>query len=230
LHTANLWKTWSTLTDCVRAGTAVADDPDLHGAAWVETFIAAMHRNANERADAVVQAVGPVTGRMLDIGGGSGAYAIAFAKANPRLEVDIIDQPQVEPISRTNVSKAGLLDRVHIGSGDLHTTPFADGYDLAFLSAICHMLSPDENFALLKRCFALLAPGGRVVIHDFVLDAHKAGPKFTALFALNMLTGTRGGNTYTEAEYTTWLEAAGFQAVRQVHLPGTASLILAVRE
>lgn len=82
----------------------------------------------------------------------------------------------------------------------------------------------------MKRCFAVLVPGGRVVIHDFLLDPHKSGPKLTTLLALNMLTATRGGSTYTEAEYTTWLEAAGFQAVRQVPLPGPAGLIVASRE
>jgi (2Fe-2S) ferredoxin/ubiquinone/menaquinone biosynthesis C-methylase UbiE len=230
LHTANLWKTWSTLTECVRAGAAVANDPTLHDDAWVDTFIAAMHRNASERSAAVVQAMGPVEGRMLDIGGGSGAYSIAFAQANPTLEVDMIDQPQVEPIARTNIRKAGLEDRIHLACGDLNTAPLGEGYDLAFLSAICHMLSADENFALLKRCFAVLAPGGRVAIHDFVLDAQKTGPKFAALFALNMLTGTSGGSTYTEPEYTTWLEAAGFQSVRQIRLAGPASLIVAVKE
>jgi len=34
----------------------------------------------------VVQAVGPAAGeRLLDVGGGSAAYSIAFAKANPIL-------------------------------------------------------------------------------------------------------------------------------------------------
>ena len=81
LHIANMWKRWSTLTDAVRAGAAVAPRGEN---GWVKPFIAAMDHNARGRARAVVQAV-EVNGakRMLDLGGGSGAYSIAFAKAAP---------------------------------------------------------------------------------------------------------------------------------------------------
>jgi (2Fe-2S) ferredoxin/trans-aconitate methyltransferase len=231
LHTANLWKSWSTLTESVRAGTAVATQavPE-HGEDWTQTFIAAMHRNATERAGAVVRTVGAVPGRMLDVGGGSGAYSIAFAQANPQLQVDILDLPQVDPIAQSHIHEAGLDARVHVHSGDLRTSTLGEGYDLAFVSAICHMLSPEENRDLLQRCFAALGPHGRIVIQDFILEPEKTAPKSAALFALNMLTGTRGGSTYSEPEYATWLDAAGFRNVRHLHMPGPASLMVANKD
>ena len=83
LHIANIWKSWSTLSDAVRAGTSVARVATMSA---VTPFIAAMDHNARGRARAVVQATG-IDGaqRMLDLGGGSGAYSIAFAKAAPAL-------------------------------------------------------------------------------------------------------------------------------------------------
>jgi len=83
LHIANIWKSWSTLTEAVKAGTSVAPRAD-NGS--VKPFIAAMDHNARGRARAVVQAV-EVDGakRLLDLGGGSAAYSIAFAKAAPGL-------------------------------------------------------------------------------------------------------------------------------------------------
>jgi len=229
LHTANLWKRWSTLTECVRAGTAAASEAG-RGDLWVESFIAAMHRNATERAGAVVRAVGAVTGRMLDIGGGSGAYSIAFAQANPRLEAEVLDLPEVTAIAGGHIRKAGLEDRVRVRCGDLRSSPFGEGYDLTFVSAICHMLSPDENRDLLGRCFAALAPQGRIVVQDFILEPHKTAPKSAALFALNMLVGTRAGSAYSEPEYAAWLDAAGFRDIRHVPTPGPASLMVAIRE
>ena len=126
LHTAHLWHRWSTLTDCVRAGTAIADDRNAEIAArgqdWTEAFIAAMHRNASERAPLVVRAVGVENvRRMLDMGGGSGAYSIAFAQANPALQAEILDLAAVEPIAQRHIHEAGVADRVKVRAGDLRS-------------------------------------------------------------------------------------------------------------
>ena len=178
LHTAHLWQRWSTLTDCVRAGTAVARDEIAgRGEDWTEAFIAAMHRNASERAPLVVRAVGAENvRRMLDVGGGSGAYSIAFAQANSALRADILDLAAVEPIAQRHIQEAGVADRVKVRAGDLRSDRLGEGYDLVFVSAICHMLSPAENLDLLRRCREALAPGGRVVIQDFILEADKTAP------------------------------------------------------
>lgn len=230
LHTAHLWLTWSHLTESVRAGTAVGGGESGRGVDWTEPFIAAMHRNATERAGMVVRAVGAETvARMLDVGGGSGAYSIAFAKANPKLRAEIVDLAAVGTIARKHIAEAGVADRVHVSTGDLRTDSFGAGYDLVLVSAICHMLSEDENRDLFRRCRQALAPGGRLVVQDFILEPDKTAPRFAALFALNMLVGTRAGSSYSEPEYAAWLGEAGFGEVRRVRLPGPADLMIAVR-
>ena len=231
LHTAHLWHRWSTLTDCVRAGTAVSHDEAAGRAQdWTEAFIAAMHRNASERAPLVVRAVGAEdVHRMLDVGGGSGAYSIAFAQANPALRADILDLATVEPIARRHILEAGVANRVNVRPGDLRSGPLGQGYDLVFVSAICHMLDPGKNLDLLRRCREALAPGGRVVIQDFILEPDKTAPRFAALFALNMLVGTRGGSSYSEPEYAGWLDEAGFQGIHYARLPGITGLMIGSR-
>jgi len=231
LHTAHLWHRWSTLTDSVRAGTAVARD-EIAGRAqdWTEAFIAAMHRNASERAPLVVRAVGAENVRhMLDVGGGSGAYSIAFAQANSALRAEILDLAAVEPIARRHIQEAGVAERVEVRAGDLRSGRLGEGYDLVFVSAICHMLDPGENLDLLRRCREALAPGGRVVIQDFILEPDKTAPRFAALFALNMLVGTRGGSSYSEAEYAAWIGESGFQNIRHARLPGITGLMFGSR-
>jgi (2Fe-2S) ferredoxin/predicted O-methyltransferase YrrM len=232
LHTAHLWSGWSTLTECVRTGTmAVAEEMSDRGVHWADTFIAAMHRNAMERAPLVVEAVGTAgILRMLDVGGGSGAYSIAFAKANRDLEAEIFDVPVVAPIAERTVRLAGLADRVSVRVGDLRSDRFGEEkYDLILLSAICHMLGTDENCDLLSRCYAALAWRGRIVIQDFILEPDKTSPKSAALFALNMLVGTRSGRSYSELEYSFFLQGAGFCNIRRVWLPGPTGLIIAMR-
>ncbi len=226
MHTVHLWETWSTLTECVRKGTTLGrrsagtDD-------WTGAFIAAMHANASRRATAVVEAVDVAGARkMLDVGGGSGAYSIAFAQANPALSAEILDVGGVVPIARGHIAEAGLEDRVTVREGDLRTSDFGAGLDLVLISAICHMLGEDENRALVAKTYAALGAGGRIVISDFILDPDRAGPRMAAMFALNMLVGTPHGNTYTQEEYAAWMREAGFGAIRRVALPGPAHLMI----
>jgi precorrin-6B methylase 2 len=232
IHIANIWHRWSNLTDCVRAGTAVGHQEMAdRGQDWTEPFIAAMHRNASERAPLVVNAVGPAAGeRLLDVGGGSAAYSIAFAQAHEKLRATVLDLPPVLPIAQRHINAAGLAGRVETRAGDLRRDPLGKGFTLVLASAICHMLSPEENQDLLRRCFEALEPQGRVVIQDFILESEKTAPKQAALFALNMLVGTPAGSTYSYEEYFTWLREAGFTEVRQIRLPGPSSLVVGVRK
>jgi predicted O-methyltransferase YrrM len=231
MHTVHLWQRWSTLTECVRTGAAQGlKEIDARGEAWIDAFIAAMHRNASARAPQVVEAAG-VRGvrRMLDVGGGSAAYAIAFAQASPDLRAEVLDLPPVLPIAQGHIARAGLSDRVGTRAGDLRKDAFGAGYDLVFISAICHMLSPEENGDLFRRSFQALAPGGRIVVQDFILEPDKTAPQAAALFSLNMLVGTQKGASYSEQEYSLWLREAGFQEVRRIRFPEPAGLMLATR-
>jgi (2Fe-2S) ferredoxin/SAM-dependent methyltransferase len=231
LHTAHLWVRWSTLTECVRRGVSVTyEEMGDRGAAWTEAFIAAMHKNATYRAPTVARAIGlEGVRRVLDVGGGSGAYAIAFAQARGGLEADILDLPTVVPLARRYIEQAGVADRVKVVTGDLRSDEFGAGYDMVLFSAICHMNSPDENRSMLAKAFAALAPDGRVVIHDFILNPDKTGPRTGALFALNMLVGTRAGSSYSGEEYAAWLGEAGFSGIRRVGLPGPTGLVIGRR-
>ena len=141
----------------------------------------------------------------------------------------MLDVPEVLPLTQDFIRKAGLSERVHTRPGDMLHDPLGEGYDLVLLSAICHMFSPEENRALFRRAGAALAPNGRLVVQDFILEPEKTAPRFAALFALNMLVGTRAGSSYSEPEYADWLREAGFGEVRRVRLPGPSGLIIATR-
>ncbi len=227
MHTVHLWETWSTLTACVKSGTTVRKPGvEGHQEQWTEAFIAAMHARARTTAAHMVATV-DASGvrRMLDVGGGPATFAIAFARAHPELHAEVLDLGPVLPLGARNIREAGLADRVTMREGDLRTDAFGQGYDFILASAICHMLDEDENRDLFRRCFRALAPGGRLIIREFILEPDRAGPPSAALFALNMLVGTRRGNTYTESEYRQWLREAGFAKILRPEPEG--ELILA---
>ncbi len=234
LHIANIWQRWSTLTEAVRRGTRVSLDPASDGSLkpdWTHNFITAMQRNAKDRAPLVVKAIGADGShtnvrRILDLGGGSGAYSIAFAKAQPGVECEILDVPEVVPLTAEYVRQAGVSAQVKLRPGDMLRDDFGSGYDVIMLNAICHMFSEEQNLDIFRRAWQSLAPNGRLVVQDFILNLDKTGPQHAALFSLNMLVGTDAGASYSEAEYARWMKTAGFAEVRRINLPGPSSLIV----
>jgi (2Fe-2S) ferredoxin/predicted O-methyltransferase YrrM len=226
LHTANIWHRWSTLTEAVRQGTHIPIMGDT-SPEWTSNFISGMQRNARDRAPLVVKALG-IAGvrRILDLGGGSGAYSIAFAQASPEVQCEILDLPEVVPLTAEYVKEAGVSLQVSLRPGDMLHDDFGSGYDIVMLNAICHMFSEEQNLHLFRRACKALAPNGRLVVQDFILNPDKAGPQHAALFSLNMLVGTEAGATYSEPEYTAWMRAAGVAEVQRVKLPGPSDLIV----
>jgi (2Fe-2S) ferredoxin/predicted O-methyltransferase YrrM len=226
LHIANIWHNWSTLTEAVRSGTRV---PVAAGGSpeWMRNFIAGMQHIAKDRAPLVVKAVGTNgVRRILDLGGGSGAYSIAFAKASADVRCEILDIPEVVPLTTEYVRRAGVSAQVSLRAGDMLADDFGSGYDLILLNAICHMFSEEQNRDLFRRAQRALAPKGRLVVQDFILDPEKTSPQWAALFSLNMLVGTDAGASYNEAEYTAWMKDAGFTEVNRINLPGPSDLIV----
>ncbi|MGO9661959.1 MAG: methyltransferase [Polyangia bacterium] len=215
LHTVHLWNTWSTLTECVKTGRAVQSrGPESFPEARTGAFIAAMHARAGDSAEETVRLSGIHDARqMLDVGGGSGAFSIAFVKACPELRAEILDLGAVVRLAEEYIREAGLQDRVRVRPGDMRTAEFGQGFDLVLLSAVCHMFGEDENRALIQRCARALLPGGHLVIREFILQEDRTAPQHAAIFALNMLVGTEHGNTYTEREYRTWMEEASFGSI-----------------
>lgn len=226
LHVANIWHRWSTLTEAVRRGTSI---PVEHASSpgWTKDFIAAMQRNAKERAPAVVSAVGTMgVRRILDLGGGSGIYSIAFSKASPEIHCEILDLPEVVPLTAGYIERAGAASQVTIRAGDMLEEDLGSGFDLVLLNAICHMFSPEQNLRLFRRARQALVPGGRLVVQDFLLNGDKTGPLHAALFSLNMLVGTASGACYSESEYTAWMASSGFTEVGRIPIPGPSGLII----
>jgi hypothetical protein len=217
-HAATIWKNWSNLTRIVAETGGVKgmagsfEDPEDQKA-----FIGAMHVVGQVHAAKIVQAINPGPARrLIDAGGASGTYTIAFLEASPEMTATLFDLPGVVEMGRERITAAGLMDRVTIAAGDFHTDPLPPGHDLALLSAIIHMNSPEENMDLYNKIFAALVPGGRIVIRDHVMQPDRTAPGSGALFAVNMLVATPGGGTYTYAEIKTGLGAAGFENVRLI--------------
>jgi len=213
LHAGNLWTRWSNLTTLV-AGSRVEEKASEQ---WLRSFIGAMHTIGAPQADRIVAKIKPGGARrLLDIGGASGTYTMAFLRAAPELRATLFDRPEVVPMAEERLRKAGMRDRVTLVGGDFDFDALPVGHDLAFLSAIIHQNSAEQNECLYRRVFHALQPGGRLVIRDHILEADRTAPRPAAIFAVNMLTGTGGGNCYTFEEIRECLSRAKFERISQL--------------
>jgi SAM-dependent methyltransferase len=232
MHTVNLWDSWSTLTDAVRAGTSVFERPGGEaGERRTDAFIAAMHYGASLRAERVVAALDLAgVSRVLDVGGGSGAYAMAFVRACDGITATVFDLPPVTPLTRRYVEAEGLSDKVEVVEGDANVDELPRGYDLVFMSQLLHSNSAEENEALIANGAASLNAGGRLVVQDFVVDEGRAGPPRPVIFALNMLVATEAGDTYTESEIRGWMGAAGLREIQRIDTDFETTLIIGTKK
>ncbi len=230
-HTAHLWQTWSGLTEAVRKGTgAVGDEVDQRGDEWLRAFIGAMHWRAKQMADGTVRLLDlSRVSRVLDVGGGSGAFSMAFVRAGQGIHAVVFDLPNVVPLTKSYVESAGYGGQISTVVGDYRRDALPGGFDLVFLSAIVHANSFEENRRLIRKCAAATQPGGQVVVLDQIMDEDRTEPLPAAMFALNMLVGTGGGDTYTEPEVRAWMQEAGLSAVSRIDTPFNNTLILGVR-
>jgi len=218
LHAATLWTRWARLTSLAEGTPPPTMSLDFsHNEKELGAFIGAMHSIGEPMAKRIAADVNPGGARsLLDVGGGSGTYTIAFLRAVPELKATIFDMPPVIEMARTRLENAGLLDRTRLVGGNFHRDELPVGHDLALLSAIIHSNSPEQNLDLYQKIFRALVPGGRLLIRDHVMDPDRVRPRNGAIFAVNMLAGTLGGGTYTYDEIASDLTRAGFVNIRML--------------
>jgi len=214
-HMAHVWQRWSKLTERVKDREEPGKPTESQEANQITAFIGAMHAIAARLAPGVVAAVNPGAARnLLDVGGASGTYTLAFLQAVPGMRATLFDKPEVIPMARRRLGEAGVMDRITLVGADFYRDEFPPGHDLALISAIIHQNSPGENLDLYRKVFRALLPGGRIIIRDHIMEPDRTRPRDGAIFAVNMLVATRGGNTYTFEEIRTGLVQAGFVRIQ----------------
>lgn len=230
-HYKNLWRLWGNLDEAVATGRG-ATPPRGHGsAAQTENFILAMENTARRRASQVLKLVGAAgVSKMLDVGGGPATYSIVFAKKNRKLHATVIDQHVPLKIARQFVKEAELQNRITLQEGDYFAIEFGTGYDLVLLSNILHSMSPGRARLMINKSYGALAPGGRIVIHDFLPNEERTGPDWPILFAVNMLVATESGGTYTYGEIGAWLRSGGFGEIKKMKVEDAGSTVVIAKK
>jgi acetylserotonin N-methyltransferase len=161
--------------------------------------------------------------RILDVGGGSGCFMIAIAQAHPEIEGTVMELNAMCEAARSYIAAGDVARRVDTIAVDMFRDPWPGGYDAVFFSNIWH----DWNFRtcawLAARAYEALPRGGRIMLHEMLLDDAGTGPATTAAFSMLMLLATQG-QQFTFAEIKGLLEKAGFKDVETKQTAGYYSI------
>ena len=165
--------------------------------------------------------------RLLDVGGGTGSWSIAVARAHPHLEATVFELPAVATVARARVAGAGLGSRISVVVGDAMGGALPAGYDVVLLANLIHYWSPEENRALLQRIRDAVSTGAHLLLADFWTDPTHTQPVQAALMAGEFAVHLRNGDVYSVDEVRDWLAETGWRFIRHTPLVGPQSLVVA---
>jgi len=189
-------------------GAGAAQDPET-----AQTYSRLMADSQVLVAEDTLAAV-PLAGitRLMDVGGGTGAFLAAVAVRWPEVALSLFDLPAVVPAARARFDLAGLGDRLMIHPGSFRDDPLPAGADAISLVRVLYDHSDDTVRALLRAVHAALPPGGRLIVSEPMTggaDPQRAGDAYFALYCLAMRTG----RARSAVEISELLRAAGFCAI-----------------
>lgn len=232
-HQATCLRRWVQLPRIVKDGRPAERMLNIRSEAQeLAAFIGAMDNFSAPAAADVISKLGSLNFRhLLDLGGASGTWTIEFLRTAPQAKATLFDLPEVIPMAKEHIAEAGLADRVEFAQGDFYADALPGGADLIWLGAIVHQNSRQQNQELFSKLYVVLETGGKLVLRDVVMNESRTRPQAGAMFAVNMLVATTGGNTYTFDEFRTDLSNAGFTNITLVQQDEFMnSLITATKE
>lgn len=173
-----------------------------------------------------------LTGRrkLLDLGGGSGAYSIQAVQSYPQLQAVVLDLPPVTEVTREYIRKAGVEDRVSVLPGDFTRTPFPDDVDVILMASNLPLYNEAVIGMVVRKGFEALVAGGEFNLVGEMLADDRSGPLDAALWGLSEAVSRSQGKAHTIGQCIGYLRAAGFGSITQeVFIPGILQHVRGVK-
>lgn len=234
LYNRDVYGAWGALSKFVATGLPV-EKPAIHlgeDAGRTKSFAAAMFGRAMGIGKGVVPMI-PLEGKVLDLAGGPGAYAILMCKSNPDISCVSVDLPAISAEAEEYVRSFGLSGRIECRAGDYHQDEYeTEEYDAVTIFGALHQESAEDIVKILSRANRALKKGGKIHVLDMMTDKTHTSPKFSALFALNMALTTDHGWVFSDEELKNWMRECGFEPEETLKVPPPMPhfLVSAVKE
>ena len=195
---------WDTLKPALEAGGRVHFPPenisDAEMDARREEYITAMDNIVRLKVPEILEFFGnglKTGARILDVGAGSGAFALGFLEKFQDSQATLVDIRQVLPQTRKLVEKSPIdtKNRVLFHEQNILDPDWQleSHYDLVILSNIVHAYAEEEISGILKTASQLLSEDGILLIHDFFLDHWDIKAAFSDI---NMFINTYNGKVF----------------------------------
>lgn len=160
--------------------------------------------------------------RMLDLGGGSGAYSINVVQTHPDMTAVVFDLPPVVEVTRQFLADNGVADRVDTVGGDFTCDPLPADCDVVVMASNLPIYDAEVIADVVARAHAALLPGGEMHLIGEMLDDDRRGPADAAMWGMNELLCGGLGRAHTIADCIGYFERAGFADVEVTEfVPGT---------
>ncbi len=235
-HQACVMRSWSQLAWTVKSGIPVPHTASINGSLVdYQSFIGAMNvigRSMAQKVAAKMEEGGLLHfDRLLDLGGASGTYTLAFLERNPTARAIIFDLSIAIEEARHRLIGAPCSARIDLVEGDFYRDKFPDDIDFIWISAIIHQQDLNATKTMFQKSWQALRAGGRIAIRDIFFNSERTGPKKAALFNINMLVNTQKGRTYISQEVFQLLMETGFRNPRlAISSDDMSSVIVAEKE
>ena len=153
-----------------------------------------------------------LTGRrkMMDLGGGSGAYSINAVQTFDGLEAVVFDLPPVTVVTQEYLERNGVADRVETLGGDFINDPLPTGCDVAVMASNLPIYDAPNIQKVVSKAFEALEPGGEMHLIGETLYADGVGPLDAALWGMAEIHYGSGGRSHTVDECLGYFRTAGF--------------------
>lgn len=168
--------------------------------------------------------------QLLDVAGGTGAMTIRLLEANPELSSTIIDFPNVSELGWRFITEAGMVDRVRYIPGNALQVAWPTDQDAILMSYLFSGIPGEDLPRMVQGAFDSLAPGGKIMVHDFMVDNDRQGPPMAALWQLQHMAFTPDARSVTPGWLKAQMKDAGFQDVEEHEMvPGLTRLVVGTK-
>ena len=215
-HYAALWKSWGTLPEVVKTGEIVASkelyEKDDN---FIKYFLRATDWYDKLELPFVKDLI-KMDGikKFVKIGATGFRYPLYIAENHPDVDVYILDNKKLLEVLQKILQDVGFPKNLKYLPTNYENEYLDEQFDMVYMDSLIDQNSILDNINSLQIVYKLISNGGRLLIHQQLIDDSRTKPTIAALQSINLLLNTKSGAAYTKSDIWVILREAGFENIQ----------------